>query len=69
MTVLFSRQKIPQNDCFFLKTKKTPKRLFCPEDKKYPKTTCNFGGDFSKKKKQYLFLLGGWLSHKVFQKN
>ena len=50
MTALFSRQKIPQNDCFVLKTKNTPKRLFCPEGKKYPKTTFNFGGDFSKKK-------------------
>ena len=39
MTVLFSQQK------------NTSKRLLCPEDKKYPKTTFNFGRDFSKKKK------------------
>ena len=57
-TTVFSwRQKKPQNDCFVLKIKNTPKRLVILE------------GIFQKKKKQYLFLLGGWLSHKVFQKN
>ncbi len=57
MTVLLSRQKIPQNNCFILPEDKklSQNDFFCPEDKKYPTTTFKILGEIFQKQKKNNF--------------